>query len=161
MLEAYKMAQKRSTAYFWKTIDNAGSAVDILVVNLSMSHIPYYAKEFHTASILYPFAHTLHALRDIYNTLEGIVWLSHALFNEPETSVPEVLKGMAFSLGSMLLNCLSAIGSLVTLLTRSLSTLFYLGYPCNTGIYKDEDFDLRTMTPEGEDEYVRSRTLTL
>lgn len=161
MLEAYKMARKRSTDYFWKTMGNAGSAVDILAVNLSMSHIPYYAKEYHTASILYPFAHTLHALRDIYNTLEGIVWLSHALFNEPETSVPEVLKGMALSLGSMLLNCLSVIGSLVTLLTRSLSTLFYLGYPCNTGIYKDEDLDLRKMTPECEDGYVRSRTLTL
>ena len=67
-------------------------------------------------------------LKNLLKIAEGSVLLLHALFSEPKTSVPLVLKGIGRELGALALNCLNIVASLGSFVARTLSTIFNFGY---------------------------------
>lgn len=122
------MANYRANSFFEQTKTNLGNATQLLGYNYDMSTTPYYSFKYHASSLLYPIAHAAHAIRDLLKVAEGGLLLIHALFNQPLSSIPTVLQGIGVTLASCAVNCLNTAMSLISFVSRSLSTLFSLGY---------------------------------
>lgn len=88
---------------------------------------PYLAGDYHTFSLLYPLSNSIHCIVNVARILKGVLSLGYALFNEPRTS-PLVLYGMTREIGSLLLNLVTIVASIVNLVTKTLATIFNLGY---------------------------------
>ena len=122
------MCNKIANDYFFQTIKNFENSENLLGNNYDMSTTPFYSVKHHGASVLYPVAHAVHAIKNIFKIAEGVLLLIHALLSEPKTSIPVVLQGMVIELAALVLNCLNTVASLITFATRTLNTIFNTGY---------------------------------
>lgn len=122
------MSNFRAITFFGQTQTNLQRSSNLLGLNYSMRVLPYYSPKYHGLALVYPLAHAAHAIRDLFKIAEGGLLFIHALFNEPETSIPTIVKGVAASVGSLVYNCLDIAMSLISFVTRTISTLLQLGY---------------------------------
>lgn len=122
------MPNFRATFFKRKADKDLKASKDVLGLQYDTSTYPYYAGEYHAKAIIFPLAHSYHALKNLGRILEGVLLCVHAVFNDPLTSLPAVLTGMLEEVGALVLNVINAMASIVTFITRSLATLFNLGY---------------------------------
>ena len=54
--------------------------------------------------------------------------MAYALFTRPLSSIPRIFQGFLIELSSLILNCLNIAVSFITFVTRTISTIFNLGY---------------------------------
>lgn len=138
------MPNQRSLKFFKDTESNVRNTMAVYPENIEYCYAPYYSAKYHAAALFYPVVHAVRALRDLFKTLEGFLWLGHALFNEPKTSVPQVLQSMSLNFLGIFANCWNALFSIATFITRTVNTIFNLGYIHST-IANTSDRDTNWM----------------
>lgn len=116
--------------------DNLGNATDVLGFHYDTIYYPHSRAVYHAASFTYPLISAVKCLRSAARIIQGSLFLIEAVFNEPKESVPAVLTGMAFELGALMVNAINIAVSLVSLVTKTLST-------CTVGLMRSGYFSLR------------------
>ncbi len=93
-----------------------------------MSFSAYGTFEMALSAFTYPFYHAKNCLFNLGSILNGGALLVGAIFNQPLTTGPQILSGIWNHLLAMLLDILNLATSTVLLITKTLSTLGYLGF---------------------------------
>lgn len=113
---------KRESKTHLKTADK------LLDAEFNLMFEPYYNGQYHASSLLYPLCHAAKTVFTAARILKGSFLFLGALFNDPETNVPSIAKGLVNEFTTLALDILNIIVSTVSLITRTLSTLFNFGY---------------------------------
>jgi hypothetical protein len=122
------MANLRSTLFHAEANGHLNVAAGLLGNQVNMAFSPYHRGTYHAVSLLYPLCDILKTLIAAVRMVKGVCLLVHALFNAPAESIPQVLFGLGKELVTTIVNALNVIASLVFFVTRTLATLFNLGY---------------------------------
>jgi hypothetical protein len=127
-IRGFMMSNKRINNYFFQASNDIDKSQVILGSNFDMSTTPVSSLKNHVVSVLYPVGHAARAIKNLLKVAEGCLLLVNALFSDPKASIPLVLKGIAKEIGSLVINCLNVAASLMNFATRTISTVFNLGY---------------------------------
>lgn len=89
---------------------------------------PYYTIGYHATTLFYPFANGLKCFMGAGRIIVGGFLLLEAIFNNPTKAIPRVLGGLAFEVGALIINAINTAATIISLITRTLTTIFTSGY---------------------------------
>jgi hypothetical protein len=99
-----------------------------VLAQLDMLIEPYSCFGIHLLSFTYPFFHLLHCVQNLVSLFMGGVALVHSVFDS-KVSTRQSAKVILLEIGSFTFNLIHVGLSVISLASRTLSTLLNLGYP--------------------------------
>ena len=101
---------------------------ELLAVQVKRMASPYSQPHYHIGALLYPFANAAGILTAAAGVLARAITLPFTLIDSSGEATITVLAGMLGGLARMLINSLNTAISAISICTRTLATIFNLGY---------------------------------
>lgn len=97
--------------------------------------IPYSSPTNHALAVIYPIADLIKPIYALVRILEGAVLLVGSLFiSSPQNKPSEIVMGIGFELLTIISDIVTAVEAILNLISRSLTTLFHLGYDASSEV---------------------------
>lgn len=125
------MPNYRAQFFNENSVEKFTNAVYSLKEQAALYATPYYSIQYHSSAMLYPFCYAIKTVNSLGRFAKGCLLLLEAFFNDPITSIPNVLHGMLKEFLTIMLNIINTIVAVIFFCTRSLATIFNLGYKIN------------------------------
>lgn len=103
-------------------------ASHVLDQELGQLFTPYYSFDFHAKSVIHPFINVVHVIADSVNIGYGMFLFTASMYSSDVDGISEVSVGLGLQLTTVVLDTINCPVSVLSLITRSLSSNGPSGY---------------------------------
>lgn len=122
------MANYNASFFYFNAKTELSKATKSLGLEYDTAIQPYYTVGYHATAVFYPFVNVFKCFMGVGRIIVGTLLFFEAIFNNPTKAIPRVLGGLVFEVGALIINTINAVVTIITLLSRTLETIFNSGY---------------------------------